>query len=61
MTRIELDEADCGSVGRVREGMSRAQQVDTGSASRTELLRLLGDAWGGVDILLRVIDGGESR
>jgi hypothetical protein len=61
MSRVELDEADRGSVDRVRERVSRDHQVDTGTASRTELLRMLGDAWGAVDILLRVIDGGESR
>jgi len=60
MSRIELDAADCGSVERAREAWAASQAVDTGAASRIDLLKLVGDLQGHLGILLRVIDGGEE-
>lgn len=60
MSRIELDSADRGSVERVRVQFAESERLDTGVASRTELAAEIGRLRGLVDILLRVIDGGES-
>ena len=59
VSRIELDDLDRGSVERVREALAESQNVDFGHASDVDLLSLVGALQAQVDILLRVIDGGE--
>ncbi|MFI6491244.1 hypothetical protein [Streptomyces sp. NPDC050564] len=59
-SRIALDEADRGSVERVRWTLADSGRVDVAAASTTELLSLIGGLQGALDILLRVIDGGAS-
>lgn len=59
MSRIELDAIDRGSVKRARELLAQAETFD--DSNPTKLALALGDALGAVDILLRVLDGGEER
>ncbi|MEZ3180763.1 hypothetical protein KYY02_19345 [Streptomyces pimonensis] len=61
MSRIELDAADRGSVGRAREVLATARATDYAALSRADLLMLVGDLQGQLGIVLRVVEGGEVR
>lgn len=59
VTRIELDGGDRLSVDHARRLLAESEQLDTGTESRTELLVDIGRLRAAVEILLRIVDGGD--
>jgi hypothetical protein len=61
VSRIDLDAQDRGTVDRARQVLAASEDLDTGTATVTDLLMAIGRLQATVDSLLRVIDGGEQR
>lgn len=59
MSRIELDALDRGSVEWACEALTESKAFDFGTAANTDVLLLVGRLQVNLEILLRILDGGE--